>query len=163
MLMCITDTFHIFVNIYLVKLVALKLKHGDPSVKEPRLALKQTSKQMLMLKLALKRVLKLISYICKTKDSELGDGSNTEDMTPLIMNDNERPFECMYCEKRFQWKQNMEQHLRNHMGDEPFQCSYCSKRFDWKHNLTTHLRVHTGERPFKCTICDKQFTQKKGI
>ncbi|XP_042864494.1 gastrula zinc finger protein XlCGF49.1-like [Penaeus japonicus] len=79
------------------------------------------------------------------------------------MNFNERPFECTYCEKRFRWKQNLKQHIRNHTGDKPFECSYCNKRFDWKNTLATHLRIHTGEKPFKCTVCDKKFTQKSHL
>lgn len=42
-----------------------------------------------------------------------------------------------------------------------FQCPHCNKRFNWKSNLNVHLHIHdkSRQRVFKCTVgdCKKSF------
>lgn len=48
-------------------------------------------------------------------------------------------------------------------GEKPFNCIYCEKRFSVKDYLTKHIRTHTGEKPYTCPYCDKRFTQRSAL
>ena len=45
--------------------------------------------------------------------------------------------------------------------ERPFPCKMCSKRFHKRSLLRQHSVVHTKERPFQCKICKKKFTRGK--
>ena len=60
----------------------------------------------------------------------------------------DNPYQCPYCEKRFNQSCKLQTHLRIHIGDKPYQCQYCGKRFSLNGNLQTHVRIHTGDRPY---------------
>ncbi|XP_044041387.1 zinc finger protein 37-like isoform X2 [Siniperca chuatsi] len=66
---------------------------------------------------------------------------------------------CDKCEKTFQTKRRLEQHLQAHAEVKPYVCSYCGKGLPCPKVLKTHLRLHTGERPYACKFCDKKFDQ----
>ena len=75
----------------------------------------------------------------------------------------ERPFQCMFCEKRFTQRAGLNAHVLIHSGTKPFACSVCDKRFTQKSGLDQHFLTHTGERPHQCPMCDKRFTQKANL
>ena len=39
-------------------------------------------------------------------------------------------------------------------------CGVCQREFDKRCNLKDHLRIHSGIKPFSCTECGKSFKQK---
>ena len=41
----------------------------------------------------------------------------------------------------------------------PYECTYCLKTFDHKNNFIKHERTHTGEKPYACTVCPYRATQ----
>lgn len=49
------------------------------------------------------------------------------------------------------------------MEQRPFECVYCDKRFKSKNNLRQHVRIHTGERPYVCNICAESFIQMSSL
>ena len=47
--------------------------------------------------------------------------------------------------------------------ERPFQCMFCEKRFTQRAGLNAHVLIHSGQRPHACSLCDKRFTQKSGL
>lgn len=102
--------------------------------------------------------------------------------------ENDKPFVCDVCGKRFVSELLMNYHKRFHTGEKkyiceecglavvtssslakhkrihskekPHICHVCGKGFIIKGRLMEHLRMHTGERPYVCQICQKGFTMK---
>ena len=70
---------------------------------------------------------------------------------------------CMICEKEFNSKSHLKQHLLIHNGEKSFQCEYCEKKFTRKWSLNTHVKIHTGERALKCEYCEKKFNRKEHL
>ena len=85
----------------------------------------------------------------------------------------EKPYECEFCEKRFNQLGNLQIHKtrihswekpndmknrrRIHAGERPYGCEICDKTFVCNSHLMVHRRFHTGERPYKCEFCEKRF------
>lgn len=69
----------------------------------------------------------------------------------------EKPLKCAFCDMKFRYKSQREQHEILHTGVKPFECTQCHKKFAKKSCLTRHLRVHTGEKPYHCPQCDARF------
>lgn len=45
------------------------------------------------------------------------------------------------------------------VGDNVMKCKFCEKIFQHRSKLLEHLVTHTDEKPFQCTMCDKKFTR----
>uniref|UniRef100_A0A3B3Z2R1 C2H2-type domain-containing protein n=1 Tax=Poecilia mexicana TaxID=48701 RepID=A0A3B3Z2R1_9TELE len=73
----------------------------------------------------------------------------------VIFPNTDSSLKCDFCEKVFNYKNNLVQHRRTHTGERPFSCKTCGKSFSKSSNLKVHMRSHTGERPFICSICGK--------
>lgn len=52
-------------------------------------------------------------------------------------------------------------HMRVHNNDLPFQCNFCQKRFVQKCSRDRHQAKHSKERPWDCVFCDKKFKLKE--
>ncbi|XP_034960901.2 zinc finger protein 11-like [Zootoca vivipara] len=68
-----------------------------------------------------------------------------------------KPNQCHECGKCFKTRSCVDRHLKTHR-EKPYCCVYCDKRVATGTNLRNHLRLHTGERPYKCAECDKDYT-----
>ena len=81
------------------------------------------------------------------------DGKNSNNSSP--------EFKCIYlnCNKIFQRKIQLKNHLKLHMGEKAFKCPHCQKSFSEKGNLKVHLRIHNNEKPYCCKFenCGKRF------
>lgn len=68
--------------------------------------------------------------------------------------DEENPFGCTKCPKRFGTVTKLKRHESVHLPEElklTHQCSMCPKRFSKLVNVQAHIRaIHTGERSFIC-------------
>eukprot|EP00794_Sanderia_malayensis_P005353 gene5353-6024_t len=93
-----------------------------------------------------------------------------------------KPYNCIYCPKRFAEKNKLITHVKSHKESfvDPqaierlvasllpkrkttHDCMVCRKSFlsSWK--LKRHVRVHSGEKPFKCSKCGKSFIEKSKL
>lgn len=75
----------------------------------------------------------------------------------------QRRYQCEVCEKSFQRKSNLVDHLRLHANVKLFACSYCSAAFVQAGNLKSHIRKHTLEKPYSCQYCDKSYSQSSAL
>ncbi|XP_070772580.1 oocyte zinc finger protein XlCOF20-like [Enoplosus armatus] len=69
----------------------------------------------------------------------------------------EKAFKCFECNKEFNQKHQLVQHVRVHTGEKPFSCDFCGKTFTQNSNRIVHMRQHTGEKPYFCKKCGKRF------
>ena len=66
--------------------------------------------------------------------------------------------ECSYCGRKFQYRSQLEEHIRVHTGEKPFLCDRCPSKFTAKSSLKMHImRRHTNEKPISCSLCSSRF------
>eukprot|EP00088_Acartia_fossae_P058830 TRINITY_DN6928_c0_g1_i4.p1 TRINITY_DN6928_c0_g1~~TRINITY_DN6928_c0_g1_i4.p1 ORF type:complete len:177 (-),score=26.75 TRINITY_DN6928_c0_g1_i4:161-691(-) len=75
------------------------------------------------------------------------------------LHEKERKYQCHVCDKRFQMKGGLVEHIRTHTGEKPYKCDHCGLRFTQKGNLDMHIKLHTNEMPFECIACKAKFRQ----
>lgn len=81
----------------------------------------------------------------------------------------EKPFACPHCPKRFCWKAAFVVHLETHKSDEErktYVCHMCPKVYDTPGGLSTHKKlVHSKHKEEKhvCHVCAKKFATKTGL
>ena len=69
----------------------------------------------------------------------------------------EKPFVCDLCSKPFSTKGALKGHMRKHSTDKPYQCNICGKAFGNRGSLKTHIRVHSDDLPYECEKCNQRF------
>ena len=58
---------------------------------------------------------------------------------------------------------NTEELNKKNNDEKPFGCEYCEKRFAQANYAKIHERIHTGEKPFACNICDYKSTNSGNL
>lgn len=83
----------------------------------------------------------------------------------------EKKFECAVCEKRFNRKVRLKEHVRVHgngnfnfsnRDKEQNRCNVCHKQLSRPEHLKAHMRLHLGTL-FKCDICEKEFSRMSDL
>lgn len=69
----------------------------------------------------------------------------------------------IYVKKKFDWKAQLEVHLRIHSVEKPHNCDFCQKGFIHKIHLEGHLLIHTEKWLYSCYICAKIFVDKPDL
>ncbi|GFO33749.1 Zinc finger protein 184-like [Plakobranchus ocellatus] len=65
---------------------------------------------------------------------------------------------CDICGQMFNIRTSMVAHRKvMHFGQRNWVCKVCSKAFDYRANLQRHMRLHTNSYPYPCTECDQRF------
>ena len=60
-------------------------------------------------------------------------------MHQRIIHDNEKPFKCEICQKKFGYKSTLDNHQRIvHDKNKLFKCEICQKKFGLKSNMSKH-------------------------
>lgn len=70
------------------------------------------------------------------------------------------------CDRRFNTRIRLYEHVQCHANPEQFQCEICKRNFADSEGVRRHkLNVHTSieERPFKCDKCPKAFCQESEL
>ncbi|XP_065071355.1 zinc finger protein 665-like [Rhopilema esculentum] len=99
-----------------------------------------------------------------------------------IIHTGAKPYNCIYCPKRFAEKNKLVVHVKNHKEGfvDPqaverlvnsllpkrkttHECLVCGKSFMSSWKLNRHIRVHSGEKPYKCSKCSKSFNEKSKL
>lgn len=71
--------------------------------------------------------------------------------------------QCEVCNKSFQRKSNLVDHLRLHANVKMFSCELCDASFVQSGNLKSHIRIHTKEKPYTCSECGRGFSQSSAL
>jgi len=93
---------------------------------------------------------------------------------PLKVLENQRPYKCDECGKRYKTSTHLKRHKKTHdpsyleqleKREKSFICSYekCKKAFYTQHHLNRHLKQHEKEGDFECQTCLLKFTKKSAL
>ncbi|XP_013133888.1 PREDICTED: zinc finger Y-chromosomal protein 2-like [Papilio polytes] len=82
----------------------------------------------------------------------------------LVHTDKSKLHECNVCQKKYNSKATLAEHMHTHTGSKPHTCSLCEKSFASKYTLQSHLKTHLERpRPFKCSQCGKSFLTQQNL
>ncbi|KAI6655173.1 Zinc finger protein [Oopsacas minuta] len=73
------------------------------------------------------------------------------------------PCKCHMCDKVFEDRLKLRNHLRIHKQTKKYICDICTHGFPVPSKLKEHMRTHTGERPYQCELCMRCFTKSSSL
>ncbi|NXF00621.1 ZN438 protein, partial [Smithornis capensis] len=104
---------------------------------------------------------KYLSYkhsdAASAKSSDLGENVCSTILKPL--------HRCPVCNRTFQFKHHLQDHMNTHTNKRPYSCRICRKAYIHSGSLSTHMKLHHNEgKPKKlvcCEFCAKVFGHAK--
>ncbi|XP_072110054.1 zinc finger protein 438 isoform X1 [Mobula birostris] len=53
--------------------------------------------------------------------------------------------------------------LPEHLNEQAYKCNVCNRTFQFKHHLQDHLNIHSKTRPYCCRICHKAYSHSGSL
>lgn len=75
----------------------------------------------------------------------------------------EYKFRCVFCDKGFFVKAELEDHEVMHTKERRFECMLCPKTYPRRKGLVEHMRVHADDRRFRCDRCGMRFIKRQTL
>ena len=77
----------------------------------------------------------------------------------------ENKYPCQYCDRSYQTAESFLRHwtVAHSRAKGDYTCPQCDKKFDYKKNLANHLKFHDNPKVFACKKCDRSFTSKSSL
>ena len=66
------------------------------------------------------------------------------------------------CFNVFKRKRDFMHHIRKH-GIKPYSCHICSEKFNHRNTMMNHVKNHSGEKQFACPYCPQCSSKKSNI
>ncbi|XP_052105127.1 zinc finger protein 11-like isoform X2 [Mytilus californianus] len=71
---------------------------------------------------------------------------------------------CQICKSVFQWKHELQEHMKTHVLEESeHKCGICGRMFVDNVFLTEHLKTHAEKKIHQCHVCDARFLTEKSL
>lgn len=81
----------------------------------------------------------------------------------MMVHNEEKPFVCDLCGKRFKFKNAIRDHMMVKLGMKDYVCEICGRKFVKRSYLNKHLRFHNmskeEQKRYRCDVCNKKFSE----
>ncbi|XP_056617510.1 zinc finger protein 883 [Triplophysa dalaica] len=81
----------------------------------------------------------------------------------LCLPNEERPYSCCMCEKRFSHTTSLSRHEHMHANEKRYTCNVCKKTFIRLSNLKQHQQTHASGKLYQCPECGKTFVHSSSF
>ncbi|XP_005156559.1 uncharacterized protein [Danio rerio] len=81
----------------------------------------------------------------------------------LYLPNEERPYPCRMCDKRFSHTTSLSRHEHMHASDKRYACDVCKKTFVRQSNLKQHQQTHASGKLYHCQQCGKTFVHSSSF
>lgn len=81
----------------------------------------------------------------------------------LCLPNEERPYSCCMCDKRFSHTTSLSRHEHMHANEKRYACNVCKKTFIRLSNLKQHQQTHASGKLYQCPQCGKTFVHSSSF
>ncbi|KAK2896426.1 hypothetical protein Q8A67_010914 [Cirrhinus molitorella] len=81
----------------------------------------------------------------------------------LYLPNEERPYPCRTCNKRFSHITSLSRHEHSHLREKCYACDVCKKTFVRLSNLKQHQQTHATGKLYRCPQCGKTFVHSSSF
>ena len=93
------------------------------------------------------------NYMSDSDTEPLPNEANPENYVQNLQPDNENPFQCNKCPKKYSSAKILKFHFLQKHAEKTYACSKCPKKFGMKCLLLAHEREQHTNKTVKCEIC----------